>query len=447
MPKSDVEMTAGEVCTLNRIKQLGIETNQDIFDPNVYVKPDSRYQDLRTFNRDKDGKEGRIKTLCKEGLDGAYPHCIDEHGPGFVRKPGDPGKCITYDCPPGFTKESGLCNKEPMLRDARIDKRARCDERWYDWFTIPNYHLGNKYYAEKVGTCYAPCPAEHVPNYGTDPVDNMRLGFTAKDEMGKCVHRGDYFLGKYGKGTDYCPLAWIARINATQENVRRTIEQKRSAVAKSYENRTTNEFNNAAANVTGEALFVHQTCSSLLTNIDKPDEATSTACKQLQTPERLREAYRACKQLEEEETTIRYDRDDARDLKKKAMMKQACNAVFCNEENYEATEFINEEPLCFKDPPKIDPETGLPDNNEPQDVPAPTYEPERSFINTSIRMLILFILLPVMLVIIYLFISRFIWPRILRPLLDMAGLISPAYKYEEAALKENRRIFKAVAPK
>ena len=430
MSSKSIQMSSGEVCTLNRIKQLGIESNTDILDPSSYVRSDSKYQDLKTFNAEKDNREGRIKSLCKEGIEGAYPHCIDEHGPGFIRKPGEPNKCITVDCPPGFTKEGSLCDKKPMFQNAGINKQARCDERWYDWFLTPNYHLGNKYYQKEVGVCYAPCPPLHVPNFGTDPIDKMRLGFTAKDELDKCVNRADYFLGKYAEGTDYCPLAWIARINATQANVRQTIERKRAAVAESYNDRTTDDFNNAAEKINETAQFVYQNSSSLLTNIDPPKNAMLTACKTLQTPERLREAYNVCKRLQDEEQTTVYDNDQARNLKKIAMMKQACNAVFCNEENFEATDFINQDPLCFKPPPKIDPETGLPENKPPEDVPAPTYDEERSFITSAVKIAIGIILFPLLLLLLW-----FAWRGIRKLVIkykDFRGTLKPSTKMEMA---------------
>ena len=54
----------------------------------------------------------------------------------------------------------------------KISLNNLCEERWHDWFCIPDYHLGNNFYNEvpenlantkSVGTCYIPCQFNYIP--------------------------------------------------------------------------------------------------------------------------------------------------------------------------------------------------------------------------------------------------------------------------------------------
>ena len=149
--------------------------------------------------------------------------------------PSNPETCITYSCPNSTstpldeyfqqTKWGSNINNSCMkpLADAEVSKQYRCDERWYDWFTVPNYHLGNGYInpdPSNPGTCYNPCLPGSIPTYQTDPVDGQNLHFISNTEnTGNCISRENYFGGKYASGSDYCPLAWIYILNSTHKDL------------------------------------------------------------------------------------------------------------------------------------------------------------------------------------------------------------------------------------
>ena len=187
-------VSPGEYCSLETAKKLGIHDIQEYYS--------SDYPTLKTYEPDKDDKDGRTTEICSVTRDESksYEFCSIEHGIGFVRKPAHPNKCVTVGCPPGFESERGECKKP--LEDFAISKRAKCDERWYDWYMIPNYHLGNKYFSPKPGECYKPCPAYMVPQYEKDPVDESSAGFNVKEKLDKCVPRDEYISGKYTEGSD-----------------------------------------------------------------------------------------------------------------------------------------------------------------------------------------------------------------------------------------------------
>jgi len=420
---SNITVSAGEVCTIDRAQKLGI------FDATNYFVSGKGYDTVTTYNQLKDENENRIASirLCYDDTDAAYPLCIEEHGPGFVRKSGVPNVCKTYACPPGFERSGDYCKKEPMLKDARIDKRSRCDERWYDWFVTPNYHLGNRY-SSSNDQCFTPCPPLHVPNFGTDPVDGATYGFFPKEETHKCVPRSLYFGGKYANGTDYCPLAWIFRMSATPEKVKQTINDKFDEVKKEYEGLTTAEFDkyrNADA-INQDVRYVADSCGSLLDNVNMPSGAMAYACNNLNDSTKLTQAYSICQALVKDdkgEEALTLDADPARNEKKKAILKQACNAVFCNPSN-NAIDVINKDSICFADPKPVDPET----SGKNDDIaPAPTSEKEISFVKSAAQSFILVALIPFCIVILYFLVAKVIWPFIGYRWYDILGVFTKRY--------------------
>jgi hypothetical protein len=123
------------------------------------------------------------------------------------------------------------------LADAEVSKQYRCDERWYDWFSIPNYHLGNGYEnpdPANPGTCYTPCQAGSLPAFQLDPVDGQNLHFIPNEENnGQCISRANYFGGKYAAGTDYCPLSWIYILNSSPQSLENLVNKNNQQFASS----------------------------------------------------------------------------------------------------------------------------------------------------------------------------------------------------------------------
>lgn len=404
-------VSPGEVCTIDRAKNLGV------FDSKFYFGKDKGYNAVKTFNQTIDNRDSRNQEICKLGLDesSAYALCIEQYGPGFIRKPGDPGTCMTYDCPPGFEKSGFYCKKEPVLKDARIDKRSRCDERWYDWFTIPNYHLGNKYESSNLGMCYSPCKPGYVPYNGIDPVDNRKYGFKPKTQKDQCVPREQWMGGKYLEGSDYCPLAWIYRMNSSTENVRNIIQSKTDALRQSdwtsnYGTLTPeyDKYRNPEA-INLEVSYVADMCGSVYENVTYPTGIMDKACNKLNTYDRLKEAYGMCQKLmkdEKGEMEYKLDDDLARNDKKKIIMKQACNVVFCNRTDLLDT--LSQDPICFKA------QTVKPGEEEKVDPDAvkeaPRYDTELDGLYNALRMMITIILLPIIFVFIYYFWVKIAWP-------------------------------------
>lgn len=71
-------------------------------------------------------------------------------------------------------------------------------EKWFDWFTISNYHIGNNY-----NKFYKPCEKfKYVPT---------------KDNIKKCIERKDYNYGEYEDTFSYTPISIIFLLGCSEE--------------------------------------------------------------------------------------------------------------------------------------------------------------------------------------------------------------------------------------
>jgi hypothetical protein len=443
-----------EICTIARAQQLGIYV-----DKGKAYKPDSNgntYNDLRLYNDDIDNQENRTKAVCKDNQDQtASRNCVDQYGPGYIRSTSTSSAdstgtniCVAYDCPPGFIKDGGVCKKP--LADAEVDKRSHCDPRWYDWFVTPNYHLGNGVYSSNIGECYAPCPEYQIPAYTTDPVDDAYLDYVSTENLKQCIPRDKYFYGKYKIGSDYCPLAWIHRINATNTHISKKLTDAYSSYNSS--NLTTGAFSkyiNNPATIQSATSNIALQCSSYYENIETPTNVMQNACNNLNTPERVKEAYGWCKELhdneEEYRTRIIHESGDSTHIDRKiGMMKQACNAVFCNDNDTAMGYIDTGDQICFELPVDIDPASGeiIKEDNQP-DLPPPSNSDEsKKFLKKTMRWFLYIIVVPAMLMIIWYIYSNYIYPRAVRPvwlLIErLLGKDPEVQAFEQAAFKQYR---------
>ena len=242
--------SAISICTSDSTKLLGAtKTTKSVNGTENVIFGGDKYPDLRTYNDTIDSEGNRNKELCKEVTDRelntkvAYPLCASVAGPGFIRSPRDLSKCIAFDCPPDWERDGDICKKP--LQDAIIDKRSHCDERWYDWIVIPNYHLGNKF-AKGIqeGICYAPCRPHNVPAYLIDPLliqaddttDPQNESNASVNIIDRCISKTNFMMGKYENTPEYCPLAWVFRIYYTTPKGLEDLKLKLKRIYENYLN-------------------------------------------------------------------------------------------------------------------------------------------------------------------------------------------------------------------
>lgn len=405
--------SAGEVCSVQTAKAGGF------FHPEAYYKG-REFNGLRTYNATVDAETARTEEICRQNVAGteAFPTCAlaANAGPGFVWKAGAPGTCVTHACPTGFTDERGTCKKP--LADALVSKRSRCDERWNDWFMVPNYHLGNGFYSSNVGQCMAPCPPGQVPAYATDPVDGSGVDFTSSDDLGMCVSKDEYFDGKYAESAEYCPIAWIHRVGVTAREIEQALQEKYDAAIAEDGGEKNNYMVDLERERKARASAIVAAGARGMEAVAMPNETTTSACKSLATPERATAAYGICEQIQSNELAFMKRLEDENgdsalvQDQKVMVLKTACNALFCNEkwDPYTA-ETIGKEPICFqniKDVRVAAKAEATPD--------APTADGAKLFFRHSVGRSVSLVMVCIFGVLLYFFVTLFLWPKIVLPI-------------------------------
>ena len=87
------------------------------------------------------------------------------------------------------------------------DESIKCEERWYDWFTIPDYHYGNKY---SLGV-----------NDNTGEINSFNYcnhGYILT-ENGFCIKRSKFDYGKVKNFIHYTPYALIFLLGLTKADI------------------------------------------------------------------------------------------------------------------------------------------------------------------------------------------------------------------------------------
>lgn len=100
--------------------------------------------------------------------------------------------------------------------DISTDSDNICQERWYDWFTIPDYHNGNKYSIElgddgNTFKCFKPCP------YGSISIKSSEQSMIVKNT--KCVNRDLIDNGKLKNTLPYNPYSLIFLFGCTKNDL------------------------------------------------------------------------------------------------------------------------------------------------------------------------------------------------------------------------------------
>ena len=347
---------SGEVCSIDIAKKLGIFDNT-----NYYIKG---YEQIKTFNTELDNKENRSLELCIQNnvTNTAKASCTMSAGINYISTIKD-GKsfCVPVECPTGFkldSKDPSVCVKPKNKK--LVSLRTQNQERWYDWFIIPNYHIGNKYNSVN-NVNYAPCKRDTVPMYDKHPVDNEVKAVVEKENnnIGKCLSKEYYFGGKYSNTENYSPISLIKRIS-TREELEEEIEKKRKELLKS--GYPTDEMNKML-----ESNYIQQEARDIIKLIDtgvrknnstsikrilQPTVNESIASKSIHTKERLEEAYNKCVKLNADETVIQEGLvnsgtpDNIADIKIKTA-KAACQRLF-NKEYDGLHTSIGKDSLDFK---------------------------------------------------------------------------------------------------
>lgn len=352
-------VSAGEVCSIKVAKEISINATYNRENEATYYK--DGYTKIKTYNLEVDTANETISDesakLCQtyERNSRAEPLCplVPGAGFGFTRKINPSTlnpECVTAECPTGFTPDGNKCIKPKVSKTILLPSRV--EERWYDWFMVPNYHLGNKY-VKSGDTNYAPCVKGSIPSYQKDPVDGLMKSFnsSAKDELGKCVKKEQYFGGKYLNSDTYCPLAWVYRAGATKKKLKELyLDEINNIEQTGRGTEYLDTLKGQVENIVREDIYEPIILDGFQDYIGKPqtDEARN-ACDSLDNlnVERKNNAYIICSDIksigkDKYIEKLRKENEEkepiAQERYKRAL--QACDTLFCNDNK-------NTEQICF----------------------------------------------------------------------------------------------------
>lgn len=213
MEKIVQDVNVREICSISLLK------NKGLFDSKKYIDLSGEELSKINFNSMKNDDNS---VICDVVNNIAYENCaLKENNPylKFYYNSNNPVCSTPVDMKihdSGYYKFDYDTNSNIIKPISDIyfknKKEAYCEERWSDWFCIPNFHLGNKWYnnnpndlenTKSVGKCYMPCSIGYIP---------------ADENNTKCVLKKTYSGGIYSYDFDYTPLALICLLGTTFDN-------------------------------------------------------------------------------------------------------------------------------------------------------------------------------------------------------------------------------------
>ena len=338
-----------EVCSIETAKQLGL------FDKNNYFKG-AEGNTVRTFSS-KPNDASRPYHLCTENVDDgtAKPLC-SLIAPGLIPQKGGGCGRPEGECPPTFKWDAKTKSCKKPIQAVKQPRHTHCEQQWHDWFTVPNSHFKNGF--EMVDKkCFAPCPASTLPIRGTDPVQGDNRG---ADDLKRCVDKVEYMGGKYGDEPDFCNLAWIKRLSVKMPDLETEYVSKFPNFALTGSDAISLATKEGVADIVKATMRAPE-------NISIHPEITEGVCsKEIDTPERLTEAYGICQNIlrNPSQSEGKYIEDMTRTLKmvnnnlspaalrkdilkRYKLLKQACHYTFCDKVDSQRASAIGKPPLCF----------------------------------------------------------------------------------------------------
>lgn len=225
LPQDNQELTMdkGEICTYQIAEKYNIAKNKK-FDTSIIPKHD---QDKINKYNDNNKYEYSLCNKSDDGNNFYYNCALDKKNIWLTRD-------TTNDCkinekivlPPDKLEkiDNILLLKKPNpftavknLLDQQDDINILCNERWYDWFTIPDYHNGNKYTKEIDGDtykCYKPC------NFGSIiSSDTMNESAFLGETKNKCINRDLIDNGRLKNTLLFTPYAIIFLFGLTKNDL------------------------------------------------------------------------------------------------------------------------------------------------------------------------------------------------------------------------------------
>lgn len=370
-------IATGEVCTIETAKLYGIFGKDKYFNSSV---PATEQSDINLFVDNAYNKKLNYSLCSVDQSNYAYQNCVLTTKNPWKSINGTKEYCmlpmdITLPEHLVYNQETKKIDKPPDIPLYKAKKEC-CQEKWYDWFSIPDYHLGNRtffYQNNSNVKCFAPCELGSVP----DPDNNNE----------KCITKNRYYYGLYAKSLNYLPIAFIMLLGSTKDsllkkhkevltNERNKLKDKGELTMdfELYNNIITNEVTQQNIfNVIKEDLRPH--IRKLLSypidenNIIPPDPDIQTRSADLMSKENIADAYDIAKNFYDLSTAPDktkeffewkkklaeiggFNMTDDKFFKQLLLLKKACNVAFDNTTSYSRDNILY---VVNQDPEPSDP--------------------------------------------------------------------------------------------
>jgi hypothetical protein len=369
-----IDVLPGETCTIESAKNMGIYDKYKYFNNNVSKDDIIEIDTLLNNKRDSNKKY----SLCSIKNNVVYQNCaITTNNPWktlsndneYCKLPSD----IVLPNDLSYVKDKKDIIKKPEKIPKYKSKTEFCQERWYDWFTIPDYHLGNKYllYEDKEkknkSVCFKPCDIGKILI--------VKNGDTSKIENYQCILREKYNYPYFSTTFYYLPISLILLLGITKKNIlkinNRILKEKKFNLEEILKNITIDDelYKELIWNEEKPEEELSGTLKNLYENMKKdiryaidnlfkrPFDATNIIppttdvrkiSDSLMTKERLEDAYMIASELhkiindpskfkkykEELADISGYDITHPKFFKQLLILKTACNVAFDNTHEY-----------------------------------------------------------------------------------------------------------------
>jgi len=190
----NIQQSKGQICTIEQAQLYGVYDSNRIFSKNDIN--DDELKEIQLYNTNTNSKNLKYSICDNKGEANcaltnpwlsrindkcSYPKSILNHLPNSFKATDT-----------GFKKPQDI----PVFFD------NVCQERWYDWFTIPYYHLGNGYYTDTTtNQFYKPCTDNKIPD---------------KNNPTKCITIPSMYFNE----PVYNPIALIMLLGNTNETLK-----------------------------------------------------------------------------------------------------------------------------------------------------------------------------------------------------------------------------------
>lgn len=204
----------GEICTIDVAKAYGI------FDKDTYFNgliPANEKKEIETYPTNTNN--GSNYSLCSldNNNSNAYKNCVLSTKNPWKSLDESNSYCmlpLNITLPSGLEyneDNKGLINKPtgiPLFKN----KDTFCQNKFYDWFSIPDFHFGNQYSVE--------LNTSNIDNQSLKCLQACELGSVPYNDFGnnsKCIDRNKYEYGIYKTQFYYLPIALILLLGCDRD--------------------------------------------------------------------------------------------------------------------------------------------------------------------------------------------------------------------------------------